>query len=131
METETKKKMRVWDCILCVVIGIVVIMFGLSTFMDATSTANKYRGTKWVAQDTKKEAEENKVGGIVAIGIGGAFLCVGIFDYNKRKQKYAMNVGSTKDSTATKLEELKKMLDQKIITEEEFENKKKELLKKM
>ncbi len=131
MEKKTKKKIRVWDCILCIVIGIFIIMFGISTFIDATSTANKYRGTKWVAQDTKKEAEENKIVGIVAIGIGGAFLCVGIFDYSKRKQKYAMDVGSANGSTATKLEELKKMLDQKIITEEEFENKKKELLKKM
>lgn len=49
-----------------------------------------------------------------------------------RDQEIVSSIKSTKtETTSDKLKELKDMLDNKMITEEEYENKKNELLNKM
>lgn len=118
-------------------IGIIVIWIGIS-FVN--SNGGSAWGTGWAPSVNRQKQEDQKTG-IICIVAGIAIMIGGGFYYDHAKSNYLRDkeiVSSIKDvsknmneNTTEKLKQLKEMLDQKMITEEEYENKKKDLLNKM
>ena len=84
---------------------------------------------------TRSENEEYDSMGVACCVVGIVVGVSAIFYYSRAKMKFDLNnrnyTVNTNNNSTNKLEELKKLVDKKIITKEEFEKKKKELLKKM
>ena len=117
------------------VIGIIVICVGIGF---CNSNGGGAWGTGWAYSVNKQKQEDQKTG-LICIGVGIAIMIGGGFYYDHAKGNYLRDqeiVSSIKsanktETTADKLKDLKEMFDKKMITEEEYENKKNELLNKM
>ena len=116
------------------VIGIIVICVGIGF---CNSNGGGAWGTGWAYSVNKQKQEDQKTG-LICIGVGIAIMIGGGFYYDHAKGNYlrdqeiVSSIKSTKtETTSDKLKELKDMFDKKMITEEEYESKKKDLLNKM
>ena len=112
------------------IIGIIVICVGIAF-------GNSDGGSGWAYSVNKRKQEDQKTG-LICLGVGIATMIGAGFYYDHAKGNYlrdqeiVSSIKSTKtETTSDKLKELKDMLDNKMITEEEYENKKNELLNKM
>lgn len=112
------------------IIGIVLICVGIAF-------GNSDGGSGWAYSVNKRKQEDQKIG-LICLGVGIATMIGAGFYYDHAKGNYLRDqeiVSSIKsnktETTSDKLKELKDMLDNKMITEEEYENKKNELLNKM
>lgn len=112
------------------IIGIVLICVGIAF-------GNSDGGSGWAYSVNKRKQEDQKIG-LICLGVGIATMIGAGFYYDHAKGNYlrdqeiVSSIKSTKtETTSDKLKELKDMLDNKMITEEEYENKKNELLNKM
>ena len=112
------------------IIGIVLICVGIAF-------GNSDGGSGWAYSVNKRKQEDQKTG-LICLGVGIATMIGAGFYYDHAKGNYlrdqeiVSSIKSTKtETTSDKLKELKDMLDNKMITEEEYENKKNELLNKM
>lgn len=112
------------------IIGIVLICVGIAF-------GNSDGGSGWAYSVNKRKQEDQKTG-LICLGVGIATMIGAGFYYDHAKcnylrdQEIVSSIKSTKtETTSDKLKELKDMLDNKMITEEEYENKKNELLNKM
>ena len=115
------------------IIGVILIIMGISSLGDSKVGFNAEVGTRTY----KASQEDNKWGTICLVaGIG---LCIFAVIYNnnakikelKSDTKNEEKSNNTQFTVADKMEELKRMLDSNIITKEEFEKKKKEIIDKM
>lgn len=116
------------------IIGIIVICVGIGF---GNSDGGSTWGTGWAYSVNKQKQEDQKIG-LICVGVGIAIMIGAGFYYDHAKGNYlrdqeiVSSIKSTKaETTSDKLKELKDMLDNEMITEEEYENKKNELLKKM
>ena len=113
------------------IIGIVLICVGIAF-------GNSDGGSGWAYSVNKRKQEDQKTG-LICLGVGIATMIGAGFYYDHAKGNYLRDqeiVSSIKsanktETTADKLTELKDMFDKNMITEEEYENKKNELLNKM
>lgn len=112
------------------IIGIVLICVGIAF-------GNSDGGSGWAYSVNKRKQEDQKIG-LICLGVGIATMIGAGFYYDHAKGNYlrdqeiVSSIKSTKtETTSDKLKELKDMLDNKMITEEEYESKKKDLLNKM
>ena len=117
------------------IIGIIVICIGIG-FLG--SNGGSTWGTGWAPSINKQKKEDQKTG-VICIVVGIGIMIAGGFYYDHAKANYNRDkeiISSIKkvgknESTADKLKQLKEMYDSKVITQEEFEKKKKEILDKM
>ena len=116
------------------IIGIIVICVGIGF---CNSDGGSAWGTGW-APSVNRQKKENQKTGLICIGVGVAIMIGAGFYYDHAKGNYlrdqeiVSSIKSTKtETTSDKLKELKEMFDKKMITEEEYESKKKDLLNKM
>lgn len=116
------------------IIGIIVICVGIGF---CNSDGGSAWETGWAPSVNRQKKEDQKTG-LICIGVGVAIMIGAGFYYDHAKGNYlrdqeiVSSIKSTKtETTSDKLKELKDMLDNKMITEEEYENKKNELLNKM
>lgn len=112
------------------IIGIVLICVGIAF-------GNSDGGSGWAYSVNKRKQEDQKTG-LICLGVGIATMIGAGFYYDHAKGNYlrdqeiVSSIKSTKtETTSDKLKELKDMFDKKMITEEEYESKKKDLLNKM
>ena len=112
------------------IIGIIVICVGIAF-------GNSDGGSGWAYSVNKRKQEDQKTG-LICLGVGIATMIGAGFYYDHAKGNYLIDqeivssIKSTKtETTSDKLKELKDMFDKKMITEEEYESKKKDLLNKM
>ena len=112
------------------IIGIVLICVGIAF-------GNSDGGSGWAYSVNKRKQEDQKIG-LICLGVGIATMIGAGFYYDHAKGNYlrdqeiVSSIKSTKtETTSDKLKELKDMLENKMITEEEYENKKNEVLNKM
>lgn len=112
------------------IIGIVLICVGIAF-------GNSDGGSGWAYSVNKRKQEDQKTG-LICLGVGIATMIGAGFYYDHAKGNYLRDqeiVSSIKsnktETTSDKLKELKEMFDKKMITEEEYESKKKDLLNKM
>lgn len=112
------------------IIGIVLICVGIAF-------GNSDGGSGWAYSVNKRKQEDQKTG-LICLGVGIATMIGAGFYYDHAKGNYlrdqeiVSSIKSTKtETTSDKLKELKEMFDKKMITEEEYESKKKDLLNKM
>ena len=110
--------------------GIIVICVGIAF-------GNSDEGSGWAYSVNKRKQEDQKTG-LICLGVGIATMIGAGFYYDHAKGNYlrdqeiVSSIKSTKtETTSDKLKELKDMFDKKMITEEEYESKKKDLLNKM
>ena len=116
-------------------IGIIVICVGIG-FLG--SDGGSAWGTGW-APSVNKQKQEDQTTGLICIGAGIVIILAGGFYYSHAKANYlrdneilsSLKSANSDESTKNKLSELKEMLDKNMITQEEYENKKKDLLDKM
>ena len=133
-EKIEKNKRKLIGYLILGIIGICIVIGAFSIFMEADKI--KGNGLNWHTGVTyKEEREDEQKWGCIVFLVGAVLIAESgskcyriLFKDNAENQKKNKN---DKIDTTGKLRELKKMLDEKIITEEEFENKKQELLKKM
>ena len=132
MEEKKKSKLVKISDIIVIIIGVVILIYGLSC-------TNKNNNDSWsggyhigdMARAKEEQEEEIKMQNIIII-TGFAVTAFGVACIIKRVlDKKDNKLDKSDNSTSTKMKELQKMLNDKTITEEEFENKKQELLKKM
>lgn len=126
-ENKTKKKLIKISDIIVIIIGIVILMFGFTYIQEEEK--DSWSGSHIV---TKEEQEEEEKMQSTIIIVGFAITAFGMACIIKRVlDKDNTKLEKNDNSTSAKIQELKKMLDNKIITAEEYEQKKKELLNKM
>ena len=119
-----------------ILIGIIVICIGVG-FASSDGGASS-----WVSQNPSKiraQKEEDQKIGVICMVSGVALILFSGFYYDHAKSKYkrdlemmeAIKESNKTENEADKLKQLKEMYDSKLITEEEYEKKKKEILDKM
>ena len=124
-EKKTKNKLVKISDIIVIIIGIVILIFGL----NYVQKENRNSSSSLIV--TREEQEEEKVQSTIII-VGFAITAFGMACIIKRVlDKKDTKSEKSDNSTSAKIKELQKMLDYKIITAEEYEQKKQELLKKM
>lgn len=131
-EKKTKNKLIKISDIIVIIIGIVILIFGLNYIpeKEENSWSSSYHiGESKKAQE--EQEEEVKVQNTIII-VGFAITVFGVACIIKRVlDKKDTKFEKNDNSTSVKIKELQKMLNEKIITEEEYEKKKKEILDKM
>ena len=134
---EQQKSFYTTSFAIMLILGIVIIIVGVAFFSDNDTGMFEYRRNEVASSQTKG----------LACTLVGAVIIIGAFVYyNHEKSKALMGndikntmnktvnkkeTTATTQTSATKLKELKELLDNGIITQEEFDTKKKDLLSKM
>ena len=117
------------------IIGIIVICVGIGFLSSDSGSA---WGIGWYSSVNKQKKEDQKTG-VICIVAGIGIMVAGGFYYDHAKANYKRDkeiistikeAGKSENSTE-KLKQLTEMYNSKMITEEEFEKKKKEILDKM
>lgn len=130
-EKKTKNKLIKISDIIVIIIGIVILIFGLNYIPEKEE--NIWSSSYHIGESKKaqEEQEEVKVQNTIII-VGFAITVFGVACIIKRVlDKKDTKFEKNDNSTSVKIKELQKMLNEKIITEEEYEKKKKEILDKM
>lgn len=113
-----------------IVVGIILIIFGVLLLIS--SSDDNFGGDPSIRA---RKAEPYKIWGTICMFSGVATLLVGIIykgnDKNNSNNITENPVNVQNIDFANKLEELKGLLDKEIITQEEYENKKQEILNKL
>lgn len=120
--------------LIMLIIGIVLFAIGMNGYQDSFKEVS----TGWKNDYSQKELEEqqkdNRTVSIIAV-VGGVALVIGAFIYNshiKTSSKLVKEIALQKNNNfKEQLSNLKSLYDDKAITKEEYEKKKKEILDKM
>lgn len=117
------------------IIGIIVICVGIGFL---SSDGGSAWGIGWSSSVNKQKKEDQKTG-VICMVVGIGIMIAGGFYYDHAKANYKRDkeiistikeAGRSENSTE-KLKQLTEMYNSKMITEEEFEKKKKDILDKM
>ena len=117
------------------IIGIIVICVGIGFLSCDGGSA---WGIGWSSSVNKQKQEDQKTG-VICMVVGIGIMIAGGFYYDHAKANYKRDkeiistikeAGRSENSTE-KLKQLTEMYNSKMITEEEFEKKKKDILDKM
>ena len=122
-----REKLLKRNFMIILIVGILLIIGGISSLSEVRTAPS---GT-FLMEDLAEINEENETIGTILL-FAGVGLCVVSFIYrNSAKARLLSSNVETKkseDSSVDKIKELKKLYDEKVITKEEYEKKKKELL---
>ena len=122
-----KEKLIKRNFMIILIVGILLIIGGISALNEIRTAPSGY----FLTDDVAEINEENETIGTVLL-FAGVGLCVVSFIYKNsaKASLLSSNVETKKseDNSVDKIKELKKLYDEKAITKEEYEKKKKELL---
>lgn len=133
---EVKKSSRnvtknFWGMIIIAVFLLIMGIGGYANSFEPVDASEYWRTT----EEELEEQQEASRPIFIIMAVGGVALVIVAFLY-KSNGENQVNISkilmkSKEEDSATKLEKLKKLYDEKVITKEEYEKKKKELLDKM
>ena len=122
-----REKLLKRNFMIILIVGILLIIGGISALNEIRTAPSGY----FLTEDVAEINEENETIGTVLL-FAGVGLCVVSFIYrNSAKARLLSSNVETKkseDNSVDKIKELKKLYDEKVITKEEYEKKKKEIL---
>lgn len=117
-----------------IIIAVFLLIMGIGGYINSFEPVDASSSWKYTESELEEQQEASRpifiimaVGGIGLVII--AFLYKSSGDNQVNLAKILMK--SKEEDSATKLERLKKLYDEKVITKEEYEKKKKDLLEKM
>lgn len=116
-----------------IILGVVLILVGICLLATGEEKSHYTVGDRTVKSMAKASYEQ---WGTICVVSGGVVLLVGIIYKENNNTNVIMetprtNINNEVKSSTSKLEELKNLLDKGIITQEEFDEKKKQLLEKI
>lgn len=132
---EVKKSSRnvtknFWGMIIIAVFLLIMGIGGYANSFEPVDASEYWRTT----EEELEEQQEASRPIFIIMAVGGVALVIVAFLY-KSNGENQVNISKilmkSKEDSATKLEKLKKLYDEKVITKEEYEKKKKDLLDKM
>ena len=122
-----KEKLIKRNFMIILIVGILLIIGGISALNEIRTAPSGY----FLTEDVAEINEENETIGTVLL-FAGVGLCVVSFIYRNSAKAQLLTTDKedkkTKGNSVDKIKELKKLYDEKVITKEEYEKKKKELL---
>ena len=122
-----KEKLLKRNFMIILIVGVLLIIGGISALNEIRTAPSGY----FLTEDVAEINEENETIGTVLL-FAGVGLCVVSFIYrNSAKARLLSSNVETKkseDNSVDKIKELKKLYDEKVITKEGYEKKKKDLL---
>ena len=122
-----KEKLIKRNFMIILIVGILLIIGGISALNEIRTAPSGY----FLTEDVAEINEENETIGTVLLFVGVG-LCVVSFIYKNSAKARLLAIDKehtkTKGNSVDKIKELKKLYDEKVITKEEYEKKKKELL---
>lgn len=122
-----KEKLIKRNFMIILILGILLIIGGISALNEIRTAPSGY----FLTDDVAEINEENETIGTILL-FAGVGLCVASFIYRNSAKARLLTVDKehtkTKGNSVDKIKELKKLYDEKAITKEEYEKKKKELL---
>lgn len=116
------------------VIGIILTLIGIWSLNEASTYS--VSGGNFLISSAKNSKAEYEMAGTICL-LGGIALCVVSFLYKNNAKANTSVIATLKGlkngttDEVSKLKELKKLYDEKVITKEEYESKKKDILNKM
>lgn len=119
-----------WGMIIIAVFLLIMGIGGYANSFEPVDASEYWRTT----EEELEEQQEASRPIFIIMAVGGVALVIVAFLYKSsgdNQVNLAKILMKTKEDSATKLEKLKKLYDEKVITKEEYEKKKKDLLEKM
>ena len=116
------------------IIAVFLLIMGIGGYINSFEPVDASSSWKYTESELEEQQEASRPIFII-MAVGGIGLVIVAFSYKSSGDnqvnlaKILMN--SKEEDSATKLEKLKKLYDEKVITKEEYEKKKKDLLEKM
>ena len=116
------------------IIAVFLLIMGIGGYINSFEPVDASSSWKYTESELEEQQEASRPIFII-MAVGGIGLVIVAFLY-KSSGDYQVNLAkilmkSKEEDSATKLERLKKLYDEKVITKEEYEKKKKDLLEKM
>ena len=116
------------------IIAVFLLIMGIGGYINSFEPVDASSSWKYTESELEEQQEASRPIFII-MAVGGIGLVIVAFLY-KSSGDNQVNLAkilmkSKEEDSATKLERLKKLYDEKVITKEEYEKKKKHLLEKM
>ena len=116
------------------IIAVFLLIMGIGGYINSFEPVDASSSWKYTESELEEQQEASRPIFII-MAVGGIGLVIVAFLYKSsgdNQVNLAKILMKTKEEdSATKLEKLKKLYDEKVITKEEYEKKKKDLLEKM
>ena len=117
-----------------IIIAVFLLIMGIGGYANSFEPVDASSSWKYTESELEEQQEASRPIFII-MAVGGIGLVIVAFLY-KSSGDNQVNLAkilmkSKEEDSATKLERLKKLYDEKVITKEEYEKKKKDLLEKM
>lgn len=117
-----------------IIIAVFLLIMGIGGYINSFEPVDASSSWKYTESELEEQQEASRPIFII-MAVGGIGLVIVAFLY-KSSGDNQVNLAkilmkSKEEDSATKIEKLKKLYDEKIITKEEYEKKKKDLLEKM
>ena len=117
-----------------IIIAVFLLIMGIGGYINSFEPVDASSSWKYTERELEEQQEASRPIFII-MAVGGIGLVIVAFLY-KSSGDNQVNLAkilmkSKEEDSATKLERLKKLYDEKVITKEEYEKKKKDLLEKM
>ena len=117
-----------------IIISVFLLIMGIGGYINSFEPVDASSSWKYTESELEEQQEASRPIFII-MAVGGIGLVIVAFLY-KSSGDNQVNLAkilmkSKEEDSATKLERLKKLYDEKVITKEEYEKKKKDLLEKM
>lgn len=117
-----------------IIIAVFLLIMGIGGYVNSFEPVDASSSWKYTESELEEQQEASRPIFII-MAVGGIGLVIVAFLYKSsgdNQINLAKILMKTKEEdSATKLEKLKKLYDEKVITKEEYEKKKKDLLEKM
>ena len=117
-----------------IIIAVFLLIMGIGGYFNSFEPVDASSSWKYTESELEEQQEASRPIFII-MAVGGIGLVIVAFLYKSsgdNQVNLAKILMKTKEEdSATKLEKLKKLYDEKAITKEEYEKKKKDLLEKM
>lgn len=117
-----------------IIIAVFLLIMGIGGYINSFEPVDASSSWKYTERELEEQQEASRPIFII-MAVGGIGLVIVAFLYKSsgdNQINLAKILMKTKEEdSATKLEKLKKLYDEKVITKEEYEKKKKDLLEKM
>ena len=112
------------------IVGIILVIFGI--IIISGNTGQTYSGDFAIRRAKQQDANFwVGIGTIILIAGGGLVLGSKLYKNHTTATSISKSNGIQKDNKVEKMKELKEMLDNNLISEDEYEEKKKKILDSM